>query len=291
MKIAVAKTNRLGNRHNNQDRLDMLERDQAVLLVLADGMGGYKGGELAAETAVKKVLEYFRISRLPIADPKKFFENAFLYAHKSVIETGMKQKKPIKPRTTLVACLVQEGKAWSAHIGDSRFYLFRNGGILQRSRDHSTVEEMLQSGQISEREARSHPMLNRVSRCIGGHQASVDVEVSDNVELQANDVILLCSDGLWGALEDHHINEIVAANRRLDIATQVMAEQAESASYPKSDNISILTMRWISNERSQKQAQDCETANAGKGDSEVNEAIDEINEALKKVVTDIKYLA
>lgn len=290
MKYNLANTNRLGNRHNNQDRLGVLERDEAVLLVLADGMGGYKGGEIAAESAVNQMLEIFDHKPLPIEDPVQFFKDAFQQTHRFVIETGLKQQPAMKPRTTLSACLVQDGKVWFAHVGDSRIYLIRDKEVYVRSRDHSSVEELLQSGQITETEALTHPLLNKVTRCIGGQQPTVNVEVSNGYTLDSNDILLLCSDGLWGAIRDERVIDILENNRRLHIATEIMAEQAESASYPRSDNISILAMRWISNERPHKvrlQEQEEEPV-VEKQDDGVDQAIDEINEAIKKVNTDIK---
>ncbi len=290
MKYQISKYNRLGTRSSNQDRFNAMERDQAVLLVLADGMGGYKGGDLAAEVAVTRLLDYFRMTRLPVQEPRMFFENAFAYAHKAVIDCGARQHPPLTPRTTLVAALIQEETLWSAHVGDSRCYLLRDGQTVYRTRDHSLVEELLQLGRLSPEEIRNHPNINQVTRCVGGLQEHTLVEVSDPLPLQANDVILLCSDGLWSPLDSAAIGDILLRHKRLPEALNALTERAETLSYPRSDNISVLGMRWISNDSpaTLPVEEAAVTATPLPEQQSVNAAIDEIDEALKKVNLDIK---
>jgi serine/threonine protein phosphatase PrpC len=289
MKYLISRINRLGTRNSNQDRFNTAERDNAVLMVLADGMGGYRGGDLAAEVAVQKLLDYFRMTKLPVAEPKIFFENAFSFAHKAVIDCGARHTPPLNPRTTLVACLIQEESMWSAHVGDSRCYLLRNGDTVFRTRDHSLVEELLQMGRLTPEEMKTHPNLNQVTRAIGGLQEHPAVEVSGRLALETNDIILLCSDGLWTALDDELIGGTLLEYKKLPEALNTLAGRAESRSYPKSDNISIMAMRWISNET---QAQHPGTEQPGieplPEQQQVIEAIDEIDEAIKKVNLDIK---
>jgi len=291
MKYIISRINRLGTRNSNQDRFGAEEREEAVLMVLADGMGGYRGGDLAAETAVQKMIDYFRMTKQPVMEPKIFFENAVAFAHKAVLDCGARHNPRLNPRTTLVACLIQEESLWSAHIGDSRCYLFRNGDPLYRTRDHSMVEELLRLGRVTPEEMKTHPNLNQVTRCVGGLNDVPNVEVSGRHALEANDVILLCSDGLWTALEDTAIGDTLLEYKKLPEALNTLAGRAESLSYPKSDNISIMAMRWISNEHQNSLPAEEHTVTPLPEQQKVIEAIDEIDEAIKKINLDIKPTA
>ena len=127
MKYQLSKTSRLGNRFVNEDRIGFAEHDDAVLLVLADGMGGYSGGQIASKTLVNRMLRQFQRSKLPSADPTTFLKDLVTDAHLAVLRAGSEQYPPIEPRTTCVVCLIQDNCAWWAHVGDSRLYLFRGG--------------------------------------------------------------------------------------------------------------------------------------------------------------------
>ena len=149
MQYLIARTSRLGNRETNQDRLAALEHDGVVLLVIADGLGGKKGGELAAQMLVDTANKIFTASTFPITDTDRFLTEILVTAHHKIKQVGAEQEPPLTPGTTGVLCLIQEGVAHWAHVGDSRLYLFRGGLPLYRTQDHSYVEKLYQEGQIS----------------------------------------------------------------------------------------------------------------------------------------------
>ena len=166
MKVLTASCNRLGNRSSNQDRCLVLERSDRVLVAVADGMGGHARGDLAAQTAVNTLRQRFLNQHDRITEPEQFLKAALEIAHLETVEAGRSSTPPVEPRTTCVACLVQGNQAWWAHVGDSRLYLLRNGRLVTRTRDHTPVEDLLQSGVINEDELSTHPLRNSVNRCL-----------------------------------------------------------------------------------------------------------------------------
>lgn len=242
MKITTAATNRLGNRASNQDRVLLLETDHGCLLTVADGMGGHDRGELAAQTTIDTLRTRFLAQKTVINDPRAFLRQAIHAAHFAVIDAGNRQQPSVTPRTTCVSCLVQGNRAWWAHVGDSRLYLLRDSSVATRTRDHTPVEKMLQKGEIAEKDLRHHPLRNSVSRCLGGAHSAARISF-DQASLQEGDMLVLCSDGLWSALPD---DRLVAAASESDIDSEInrLADEAERASYPRCDNISVVALRW-----------------------------------------------
>lgn len=247
MKYQLSKTTRLGNRVVNEDRIGVAEHDNSVLLVLADGMGGYSGGQIASKALVNRILRQFQRSKLPAADPVVYLKDLVADAHLAVLRAGSEQYPPIEPRTTCVVCLIQEGSAWWAHVGDSRLYLFRGGKPFIRTTDHSKIEELRRKGKLSTEEMDTHPQRHLVTRCVGYQKHPPAPTVSEQYPLEKYDMLLLCSDGLWGALSEENMSDALTQNT-LSQAVEGLAYQAEFHSYPEADNISVIVFRWISNE-------------------------------------------
>ncbi len=293
MKTVAACTNRLGNRANNEDRCLLIEKPGRVLLAVADGMGGHARGELAAQTAVDSFTWQFEQQRTAINDPSVFLQMMLENAHFEVVQTGRRQQPPVQPRTTCVACLVQGNHAWWAHLGDSRLYLLRDGRLITRTRDHTPVEDMMQSGLISEEEIASHPLRNSVSRCLGGAVAPQPVTFAD-APLEPGDVLLLCSDGLWSALPEQDILALTSADD-LGAAIEGLAEKAEKNSYPHSDNISAVALRWIvpgsscSEPATDDRADDRAAADKPARDKDpLEKAIEDIHRAILEYASEMK---
>jgi len=280
MQYEIGRASRIGNRENNQDRFAAFEADGAVLLVLADGMGGKVGGELAAQTLVDVASAAMAQQRFPVTYPQNFLARILEDAHAAVLAAGMRHAPPIQPGTTAVLGLVQERSVWWAHVGDSRLYLFRNGVPLYRTRDHSYVEHLYQEGQISLDKRQGHPMRNYVTQCIGLRPEPPEVTLSNQTALQAGDVLLLCSDGLWEPLGDAQMGAVLMEDS-LDKALDSMAEQAEELAYPNSDNISALALRVVSLEAKRREAPPVEKP-VDKEQDRLNAAIEEIERALDR---------
>ena len=292
MNVITTLTNRLGNRSNNQDRCLVLERFGRVLLVVADGMGGHARGELAAQTTTDSLSRSFLAQNSPIDDPQGFLKNALHSAHMDVVDAGRAENPPVNPRTTCVVCLIQDDHAWWAHVGDSRLYLLRDATLLARTRDHTPVEELLQSGAILEEELRTHPLRNSVSRCLGGGLKLPKI-TTGQADLKTGDTLLLCSDGLWSALPEQRLMELSTCVD-LERNANLLTDEAELASYPHSDNISLVCLRWLSAGKSQAEetaaapAPTTEPAPAGEDHDELQQAIDDIHRAMLDYASEMK---
>jgi serine/threonine protein phosphatase PrpC len=215
---------------------------------VADGMGGHLQGEIAAQLAVDTVVECFRRdagSRL--ADPGRFLVEAFERAHSNIINhaDACQIAAHAAPRTTCIACVVQDGQACWAHAGDSRLYLIHgrapDNANVMRTRDHSVVQRMVDDGTLSSEQAASHPMRNRVFSCLGGSVAP-HIEVSCLVSLEDGDLIALCTDGAWSPLGERLVSELACAP--LTSSVPNLLDAAERAAGPGADNLTVIAMRW-----------------------------------------------
>ncbi|MCK4586182.1 MAG: serine/threonine-protein phosphatase [Gammaproteobacteria bacterium] len=258
MKYQFGQISRLGNRTANEDDLGVAEVGDAVLLVVADGMGGYKGGQVASRSLVKHMLSHFKARKFPVTDPQTYLKELIADAHLAIIRAGNEQTPPVEPRTTCVVCLIQGGFAWWAHVGDSRLYMFRVGKPFKRTVDHSKIEELLRKGKISEKDMKNHPQRNLVTRCVGFQQHPPVPTISDKIPLEKYDMFVLCSDGLWGPLNNETIVETLTKNT-ITQGVEELAELAETKAYPDSDNISVIAFRWVSkgsDEKSEESVQE-----------------------------------
>ncbi len=246
MRIEYAELSLVGDREDNQDRVTVCATEQAALLVVIDGMGGHSDGSRAADTALKSLLESFRQTPPPLFDPLGFLHMSLSRAHDDVAKLGNGQSIDTRPRATTAICLVQEGAAFWAHIGDSRVYHLRHGKILTRTRDHSHVELLLREGKITEEELPTHPMRNFVECCLGGDPAIPEMTVGGRHLLEPGDVLLLCTDGIWANLRDSDIAGFFRDdNQELRAWLEALGRRAVQASSPFSDNSTAAVLRWL----------------------------------------------
>lgn len=232
----------VGNRRNNQDRCALIESGATLLLVLGDGMGGHPKGEMAAQILVDTCRQQLDHNPGPIADPRGFLVDTLELAHDAIRIYGRRQSPAIDPRTTAVVALIQDGIAHWVHAGDSRLYLFRDGGILTRTQDHSYVERLLQQGIITARQLEHHPQRNYVTRCLGGASAPPPATLGKRI-LAPGDCLLLCSDGLWGSLDEELMGDALFSAMSPAEAAAALAQEAAQAAFPESDNVTLLTLR------------------------------------------------
>ena len=150
-------------------------------------------------------------------------------------------------RATCAICLVQERGSYWAHIGDSRIYQVRDEHVLNRSRDHSHVEILIQEGAITEEEALDHPMRNFVECCLGGDAPVPDMSITPKIWLEPGDVLLACSDGLWSGLADEDMAEIgIPGEKNLADNLKALSMKALNTNSPYSDNTTGTALRWLS---------------------------------------------
>jgi len=243
MKFTIYQESRPGKRANNEDRLAHCYSREALLMVVADGMGGHYYGEIAAQIAVQVLVESFQREATPeIKDPFLFLQKSMNNAHRAIIDFTDAHNLKDSPRTTCVACIVQHNIAYWAHAGDSRLYLMRGGRVLTHTRDHSRVQLLKDQGVINAAQAAVHPERNKVYSCLGG-RLTPEIEFSRKTPLEAGDVLALCTDGLWGVLSGEMM-AVALKSENLMQAVPMLLGQADIRGGPNADNLSILVVRW-----------------------------------------------
>ena len=236
---AFALTNIGVRRNTNQDYAYVSEQNVGNLpniLIVADGMGGHKAGEVASEQAVNAVLA--SIKENTSTDKISIIESAIAEANKKILEMANSDEKFKGMGTTLVVATLEDNVLYVANVGDSRLYLIEDNEIRQITRDHSLVQEMISLGELDKESARTHSSKNVITRAIGVDNKIVadffEVDTSENTK------ILLCSDGLSNMVEDSQINEIISACNEMtleDTAHKLVDAANENGGM---DNIAVV---------------------------------------------------
>lgn len=243
MRFTIYQESRVGQRRNNEDRIAYCYSRDALLMLVADGMGGHQNGEIAAQIAARVItLAFQRDAKPALLEPALFLSRALTSAHHAILDYSFDKNLAESPRTTIVACVVQNGTAWWAHAGDSRLYLLRQGQIHAHTRDHSRVQLMMDQGLLGAREAASHPGRNRIYSCLGGTQ-NPQIEFSRGNPLHNGDLIALCSDGVWGPLGDDGVLLGMAGKPVMQSVPQLL-DRAEIKAGATADNLSLIAMCW-----------------------------------------------
>ena len=299
MKFSIFQDTRQGQRRYNQDRIAYCYSRDTLLMVVADGMGGHLHGEVAAQIAVQYLTEVFQNeAKHSLPDPFLFLSRGLTNAHHAIVDYSFDRALPEAPRTTCVACIVQGGLAYWAHAGDSRLYLLRRGQVALRTRDHSRVQMLLDEGMISAEEALVHPSRNKIFSSLGGH-TTPQIDFSRKTPLVAGDVLLLCTDGVWGPLDEERIARSLSGTILEQSVPQLM-DLSEQAGGQHCDNLSLVAMTWEEGDApqvisTQTLALDHFTTQmegliksrlppsaSDLSDEEIERAISEINSAIKK---------
>lgn len=243
MRYSVAHHSLPGTRRVNEDRVAVAERDNAILMVVADGLGGYHGGELAADTLVEAMISSFERAREgAFDDPASFLVLSMYFAHTMINQRAKENNIEISwPRTTCVACLVRNGLAYWAHVGDSRLYYIRENEIIFHTTDHSTTGRMIEEGVLSKDKAANRH--GRLLRCIGGNRRH-EVTLGPETQLDTGDILLLCTDGVWRVLEERHMNRLTDCKKLDDGVVDLLAQAERRAPRKDCDNISTVLFRW-----------------------------------------------
>lgn len=243
MKFTIYQASRQGGRKNNQDRVAYSYSRDALLMVVADGMGGHMHGEIAAQIAVQVMTDQFqKVAKPRLADPMAFLDETTTLAHYAINDYAVEQDLLEIPHTTCVAAVIQDDAAYWAHVGDSRLYLFSDGCLIARTEDHTAVAQMVRNGLITEEEAGTHPERNKVSNCLGGY-VTPQVECNVPIPLHDADTMLLCSDGIWGMINAHELSALLHAYT-LEDAVRHLMDHAEFRGGEHGDNLSLIAMTW-----------------------------------------------
>jgi serine/threonine protein phosphatase PrpC len=212
-------------------------REKGVLAVVADGMGGHEGGEVASGIAVTRVGERYYKER---GDPQESLLRAFEAANHEIYEHARKHSKLAGMGTTCTAVAVVNGMAYSAHVGDSRVYLVRSEQIYCMTEDHSATMEMVKRGMLTLAEARNHEERNVILRAMGTRPQLEVALWTTPFPLRQDDRLLLCSDGLYERLEDRELASVASSREPAEACHELIRIAIERVS---SDNVTVAILQ------------------------------------------------
>lgn len=234
--LEIGKRTDIGKvRQINEDSYDSLGGDYGFVLIVCDGMGGHKGGEVASGLSVESIKNYF----LALGDnynPHKELNASVKAANNALLNAARKNPSLNDMGSTVVIALIKDGKLFTVNLGDSRIYLVRNSDIIQLTKDHSLVQQMVDSNLITPEAAKYHPKKNIITKSLG-IDIDVQPDISDPIQLLKEDVIILCSDGLTTYVEDKEIF-LIASKNPPQIAADKLIELANERG--GSDNTTVL---------------------------------------------------
>jgi protein phosphatase len=209
---------------------------------VADGVGGNNAGEIASRTAVETCRDFMSINHLAGVSERDIgdlFDACLARANDSVVEACRQQPENRGMATTLVLCHVREDKAYFANVGDSRAYLYADGQLLQITEDHSYVNALIRMGVLTEEEARHHKRGHVITKAIGA-ELTVEGDQYD-VEIREGDILLLCTDGLYGELSKEEIIAILQDDQDMQVLTERLVDRANQLG--GRDNITAITVK------------------------------------------------
>jgi protein phosphatase len=229
----------------NEDNMGDIPVPNGHALIVADGMGGYRGGALASRLVVETMEEFFRDAQLN--QPKKALRQAVFLANERVYLRGRQEEELSRMGSTCVVALVQGRDLYTAHVGDSRIYFLRPGEKMQQvTRDHTVVQHFVDVGLLSPEEAEDHPDSHILSRALGPRpHVEADV-IEEAIQLQKGDRLLLCSDGLTKMMNDQEIESYL--NRQEDIQELADRYVQRANELGGEDNVTVIVYEHLSEE-------------------------------------------
>ena len=240
--MVFAKSDIGKSREINQDYYYISQdTDIPRLYILADGMGGYKGGEIASQLATESAKRYiynnFSNELIEKEDILKLIENAVEYANMVVYEKSKEIPELEGMGTTLEVCLIYNNKTYIGHVGDSRIYRIRKGVMRKLTKDHSYVQQLVEDKKITREEAKTHAKKNMLTKALGcTPYVEPDIRARN---FEKDDVFIICSDGLTNMVEEDIICELISQD--ITSAADKLVELAnEAGGY---DNITVIIIK------------------------------------------------
>ena len=234
-------------RQNNEDSFGYWEPEddqqflrKGRLAVVADGMGGYEGGQEASRLAVETLVEVYRA--FGGDDPQAALVEALQTAHEQIREYSFAHPELRGMGTTCTAAAIVQDALYYVHVGDTRLYLIRDGQITRVTRDHSYVGRLVESGMISREEAETHPQRNILTAALGTNPDLIMDSPGQPEPLRPEDVLLICSDGLWGQVRDSEILDAVE-NKSAEQTGRKLIELARERGGPDNITVEVLRLR------------------------------------------------
>lgn len=229
-------------RPHNEDSNRVARTPNGDLFVVCDGMGGHVGGATASRIGVESVCQY--ASEHDCTIPQQFLISALEYANSQIYAESRSKPELSGMGTTACVALVREDKVWYAHVGDSRIYYFnaKRKTLYRLTKDHSVVQALVDRGEITEAEAEHHPEKNKIRKSLG-IKSNVEPEPCQMPLIPAEgDMMLICSDGLSGMMEEEDMLEVLAGATDVNAAGKVLIDLAKSGG--GTDNITVQIIRF-----------------------------------------------
>jgi PPM family protein phosphatase len=241
VEIEIVALSKQGGRSYNEDAHGHWYDGQYVACVVADGAGGHGGGDVASDLVRRHVLEAF--SADPHFDVTRM-RQLLVDANTAVLEQQQQGQALANMRTTIVLVVIDlhAHQMLTAHCGDSRAYLFRHDKVAFRTEDHSLVQQLVTSGMIDDEGARQHPKRNLLLSALGSKDEELQITVSQPIDIQPHDVLLLCSDGVWEPLGDSVFEASLTACPSPRSWLHTLDEQVSTLAKPGHDNYTALTL-------------------------------------------------
>ncbi len=243
MRMEIAVKSHIGcvRQHNEDYYGTAIDRTGRVLAVVADGMGGHQAGDIASRMAVERImLELANMgSDLEPEDARELLMNALLVTNEELFQFAADNPECNGMGTTVVAALINEQGGVFAHVGDSRLYHFGAEGLTQRTEDHSLVQELLKSGQITVQEAAFHPQRNVLLRALGTER-DVRIDLGE-FSWESGDVILICSDGVSNKVSNERFEASLKQSKPLQAHVDELLQYALDAG--GEDNATLIAIR------------------------------------------------
>ena len=233
----VLKTDVGASREINQDYLDKAKNSNGDLIyILCDGMGGYKGGEIAALECSKFVKKAFKKSEFAdVESAKEWLYQTIISANKKILTLAQKNIEYSKMGTTIICLIITKDFKVYANVGDSRIYSYSHKDLQQLSEDQTFANALLKAGYINEKEAKIHPKKNILISAIGSNQDDLDIQIR---EVVGSHNYLLCSDGLYNMVDKKEIIKTLNCEKNLEEKAQRLINLANSNG--GKDNVSVI---------------------------------------------------
>jgi serine/threonine protein phosphatase PrpC len=240
MMFSVFQVSRIGGRKKNEDRMGYSYTPGSAIFLVADGLGGHPKGEVAAQICMQVVTSMFHKQATPkLPNVAEFLHSALYAAHEQLLSYATLHEMKETPSSTLVVSVLQDDQCHTAHCGDSRRYLVRDGAVLSRTIDHSVAEWNSSARSLVQTAPVSRHVLYS---CLGAPRQPV-IEVSAPIDLRLGDRLLLCSDGLWSGVQDDDIVYGLTQHAVADAAYE-LAELAVQYGGPHCDNVTLIAVAW-----------------------------------------------
>jgi serine/threonine protein phosphatase PrpC len=233
-------------RENNEDSFGYWEPANDAdfptfgrLAIVADGMGGHEGGQIASRLAVETLTKAYAETTLP--DPQKRLLGALKDAHRCIQERAKQDPHLNSMGTTCTALALIDTRLYFVHVGDSRLYLLREGKLRILSHDHTLISQLLEKGLIRPEQAQDHPQKHVLTSALGVPGEEIEIDAPPNaLPLQKSDILMICTDGLWGQIEPNEIEQALASQLP-NAACRLLVDLAKKRGGP--DNITLQVLR------------------------------------------------